>query len=205
MLFVVLGTTGVLVILIMAGIADPRPIGQQVVDDSLNNSDGWSVFPRDTSWKADQDGLHLKADAQSQVYLSAPYVVACPCTIEIATRQSEGARDAHFGLWWGEGAEHQYTATGLNGNGYFGIFSFDEGEASMLVDWHVFPWVLPHGESNRLRVNLMDGGRGEVLINEEDAAEITWAGGALQMGVFVETTASGESAVVFERLQIWQK
>jgi hypothetical protein len=205
MLFGVLGTIGILVILILMGIADPRPVGPLVVDDVLNNSDGWMASPTDAAWQVDQVGTQLHADAGSMVYLSAPYTVSCPCTIDIAVRQTEGARDAHYGLWWGEGVDRQYTAAGLNGNGYFGVISFDEDEASMLVDWHVFPWVLPHGDSNRLRVNLLDGTYGQVLLNEEDAADIRWAGGALHVGFFVETTASGGSTVIFERLQIWQK
>jgi hypothetical protein len=203
-LFGIIGITGVLVVLILAGIADPRPVGNQVADDDLTSGDQWTAYPEDTGWDAGEDGLHVKADPESRGYLIAPYAVSCPCTVEISARQTSGARDAHYGVWWGESAEDNHTAAGLNGNGYFGVFSFHNPETSMLIDWHIFPRILPGGESNRLRVNLFEGGEGEILINDEDAAQIKWAGPAIRVGFFVETTTTGGSTVVFERLRLWE-
>src|SRR5688572_25925006 len=104
-LFGIIGITGVLVVLILAGIADPRPVGKQVADDILTSGDQWTAYPEDTGWDANEDGLHVEADPESRVYLTTPYAVSCPCTVEISARQMSGARDAYYGLWWGESAE----------------------------------------------------------------------------------------------------
>jgi hypothetical protein len=200
----VLLITGILVILILAGIADPRTVGNPVVDDALASKAGWSSYPTDTRWHTQADDFQVtNAAVSSRVYLIAPYRVSCPCTLEIRARQTSGARDAHYGLWWGAGPDQTHTAAGLNSNGYFGVFSFEGNQISSIVDWHIYPWVLPQGEANRLRVNLLEGGIGEILINDEDAAAITWRGTILSIGFVVETTATGESMVTFERLQIW--
>jgi hypothetical protein len=204
-LFGVPGITIVLVILILAGIPDPRPVGTLVVDDNLNSGNGWDAYPEDQDWQIDQDGLRAGVESDSRIYVIAPYSVSCPCTLEISAHQVSGASDAHYGVWWGEAVDGNHTAAGLNGNGYFGVFGFDGVERAMLVEWHVFPWVLPQRESNRLRVNLFEGGSGEILINDEDAGQITWTDGSVRVGVFVETTATGRSTVLFERLRVWQK
>jgi hypothetical protein len=183
---------GTLLALSLAGVSDPKPLGEPAVDISPE---------MDRIVNVEQPGRRILLDGE--------FTVAVPGTVEVAARQSYGPGTAGYGFWWGEDRESA-RVVGVNADGYFGVFAVEGGETRSVVDWHRFPHVAGQGEANRLRADLYADGRVVVWINDERAAEFTdeaagaWLITPPQIGFYVETFDEGGTGVDFERLQTWQ-
>jgi hypothetical protein len=182
----------ILLVLSLAGVSDPQPLGEQAVD----------VSPQ-------LDRLISVEGAERRILLAPEFTVALPGTVEVAARQSYGLGTAGYGFWWGADREDA-RVVGVNADGYFGVFAVEGDGVRFIEDWHRFPHVAGQGEVNRLRVDLYADGRVVVWINDERAAEFAdgaagaWLITPPQIGFYVETFDEGGAAVDFERLQTWQ-
>jgi hypothetical protein len=189
---------------ILAGLTDPDAIGRLVVDDRLIAFDGWAVSSQAANWEPAPDGLSVTVQPETRAYFISPYSLTSTGTVEISARQIQGASDAIAGVWWG--SEQSWTAAAISSDGYFGMPSMHGDEYDMTLDWHRFPWLLPQGESNRIRIDFSPDGQVRVRLNEEIAAVVPWEGGSLiKLGLYVETTRHGGSVTNFERLRLWSR
>jgi hypothetical protein len=205
LLILTLAITAVGITITSSGVADPRPVGTLILDDPLDNANGWISSPQTYIPVSDENGLRIIVPAeQKQVRVISPFKVTAPGTLEVEAHQIGGESDARYGLWWGRGSRDVYTAAAINGDGYFAVWQGDGKQIIPIQVWQTYPWVRMHGQVNRLRVNFYEEGEAELLINDEFAARWEWSTMELEIGFYVETLDSGESSVIFQRLKIWQ-
>jgi hypothetical protein len=189
--------------LVLCGVGDPRPAGELAVQDELDRVGGWEIRPDTVTGEVREGTYHIEVpQPNTRVFASTPYEMAVPGTLEIAARQASGPREAGYGLWWGDGDTR--TVVAINGNGYFGVFQVTGGDVESIEEWQPFPHVLGRGESNRLRVDVLDGWV-VVRVNDELAATFEQSTGGLPgVGLYVETFNTGGSVAAVEWLRIWQ-
>lgn len=158
------------------GIADPKPVGQLVVDY--------------------KQGLDLTTD--HIIYHSVLDTVHCPCTIEATLRLTSGASSGRYGLWWR--TSNTRTVVALNGNAYYAIF---DDTSDYLSEWQRFTWLLPRGETNIIRLDLTDDGSATLRLNDEISATFTWSSASpIEVGYYLESI-EGTSTVNIQRFRIW--
>ncbi len=197
---------GILVGMTGAGIADPHPIGSLVVNDDLASETDWVLWPEAAqTWFSGGELVVLAPDPRMQAFLTAPYTFAAPSTLDVLAWQSDSSPgEAGYGLWWGEGPQGIHVIVAVNGNGYLGIFLNDGQAVHPVMKWQRFPHVHPRGDTNLLRVDLIEG-RATVRVNDEIATTFTWVDtGPLHMGFYLETFNRGRASIHFDRLRIWQ-
>lgn len=197
--------TGLLVILLLLGAADPKPLGSLTIDDPLDSATRWAVSPGRFSAEAEGGAYRITLrDQQTEAYITSPYQVKPPATLEVSVRQTDGPSSAGYGIWWGVGAAHQHRAFVVNGNSYVALFEVGDGAVHFVRPWELFPWVLPPGEINRLRIDILEGSV-TLRLNEEVVGTFEGAApSAMRVGFIVQTLNGGYSVVAFERLRIWQ-
>lgn len=195
----------VAIALMLAGIADPQPRGQLRVDDTIFEPNDWQIEPAEGVHESDSEGYHLTIlPAETSAFAIAPYTISSPVTIEMAIRQASGPTETIYGLWWGSDPARACVA-GVSSDGYHIVFCQDSEHFQEVVRWQRFPHVLLAGETNRLRVDLGEGGT-IVRINDELAATFVQPHNEIMhVGIYVQSLLSGDSEVVLERLRIWQK
>ncbi len=190
--------------LLSAGVADPPHAGSLIVQDDLNTLHGWSVWPNRAQLEVSGDGLIVSAPATGmRAQAISPYTFRVPATLEVVGRQAGGPADANYGIWWGSCPDGACTVAAVNGNGYFAIYRIRGQAVEMIYPWARFPWVRPHGEPNRLRVDL-EAAQATIRINQEVVAVVAGAEtGLLHMGVLAETQQRAPSQVEYTMLSIW--
>lgn len=128
-------TTGAVLIVILlvllfvlSGATDPRPIGTLIVQEAPISGAGWQV--------ADSDGGELAAGVArleggpGRLLIRSPYTIISPGTVEIVVSMQAAppGSDAGYGLWWGSPAD--YTAVRINRNGYLAVLSQQGGQVA---------------------------------------------------------------------------
>lgn len=182
---------GVLLALALAGVSDPRPVGDPALD----------VAPGAA-------GRVFVPEASASRFATTSHTFTPPGTLELTARLAGGPPDAACGLWWGASPDAA-TLVAVTGSGYLAVLAVEGGEMLPVADWRRFPHIRPAGEANRLRADIADG-QVTVLINDEVAAafEVETVGAAgerpQQVGFYVETFEMGGAEVAFERLQVWE-
>ncbi len=200
---------GLLLVLALGGISDPRSIGELAVRDELDGDAGWRLQATDTQDGAQGqiiDGVYriVLSGANTHAIAQAPYPLQAPCTIQIAARQIDGPTDAGYGLWWGDSGSGDDHVAAVNGDGYLTIYRSVNGNKEPVLEWQVFPRIRPQGQTNTVQVDI-DGSQILVRVNDEVAASYTWASHRpLETGFYVETLSSGGTTVDFDWLAIWQ-
>lgn len=177
-MFSAIGAVTLILVLVLLGIADPKPLGKLTLDDN--------------------QPIELSTTAGHTIYQPALNVVQCPCTIETTMQQADGAPTAAYGLWWR--TNDALTVTALNGNAYYAVF---DDSFNYQSEWQRFPWLLPQTESNRLRIDLNSDGTATLRLNDEVAASFTWSTlSPIEVGFYAQTT-EGITSVRVNRLRIW--
>jgi hypothetical protein len=197
-----LAFTAILLALSLAGVSDPKPAGPLRLDDPLDADAGWLPLNEVGRWELVEGGFQLTVQEPARLALiQSPYTIQPPATIEISAVQIGGPPEGAYGLWWGD---DPVTVVGVKGNGYYGVFTIDDGEIAYIVDWKPFPHVKPQGEANRVWVDFC-AGRAEVRINEDVAATFdSPADGPFRAGFYAETFGAGGSSAVLDRLRVWE-
>lgn len=201
----VLGT-GLLLIALLGGAADPKPLGRLVVDDRLDVDSGWTAGGDDHVSTVSVNGAyHITVmSPDRRAFVTAPYRITAPATVELLVRLENSPSVTRYGLWWGEGYDGPHMAAAVNGNGYLSVWSSNGTTIEFLRPWATFPWVLPAGQNNHLRIDLSED-RVLVGLNDEVVDTFSWqAQSSIQMGVVIETTVEGGAEIAVDRLLIWQ-
>lgn len=203
-------SVGLLLILALGGISNPRHIGELAVRDDLDRDAGW-VLPSGGSLSEATgkvgDGVYevFLPGSTSRVLALSPYRAYPPCTIMIAARQIDGPTDAGYGLWWGDPSGGYYYVAAVNGDGYLTVFQSVNGNTKTIMEWQVFPRIRLQGETNTLQVDI-DGAQVLVRVNDEVAATFKWVSNRpLEAGLYVETLSIGGTTVNLDWLAIWQE
>jgi hypothetical protein len=180
-LAVLLGTIALVALilaLVILGIADPKTLGTLTLDNP--------------------ESIELSSAAGHTIYQPALDAVHCPCTIEATMRQTSGESTAAYGLWWR--TSDVLTIAALNGNAYYAVF---DNLSTDLVEWQRYPWLLPQGETNRLRLDLAGDGSATLRINDEIAASFTWNSiSPIEIGFYLAPSDT-PLTVIIERLRVW--
>lgn len=195
---------GLLLMLALGGISNPRHIGELVVRDDLNQDAGW-VLKSGKAQGSIGEGVYqvVVSDSKARALVPAPYQVRSPCTIIIAARQIDGPTDAGYGLWWGD-ASGDYHVAAVNGDGYLTVFQSVDETTETIMDWQVFPRIHLQGETNTLQIDIEDA---QILVRVNDEVAATFDGvpdRSLQIGFYVETLSTGGTIVDFDWLAIWE-
>lgn len=199
----VIGIALVVLLLILMGIANPKPVGALTLDASLDDTNDWEIGELDgVSIEAHSDNLLLSlAEADTKAFVATPYRIGPPGTIELAATLQSGPDEAGYGLWWGESADQIQGVVAVNGNGYLTILRADEP----FMEWQPFPHVKSAGNTNRLRVYI-EADQVVVRINDELAASFeSDAGESFQIGLYTETFNNSGAVIAFEWIRVWQE
>ncbi len=202
----VLATLGLLAAT-LAGVADPRPSGLLAVDDRFADPSAWQISS-DSGARFDlltsgaQYQVAVRAGA-GQVTGTAPVTVTPPCTIELSAAQVNGAKDAGYGLWWGDANRRAVYLVGVNSDGYLAILPGGSQPQAPLRDSEMFPRLSSLGVPNRLRVDV---GAGQVVVRLNDEV-----GGQFQLaapqhiasGFFVRASSHGDATMRFLSFKVW--
>ncbi len=180
---------GLLLVLALAGVSDPPPVGSLVVDTGPG--------------EVGRVGL---IGSQARRLMMAPYTFRPPGTLELSARLVGGPPEARYGLWWGSGPRRA-TVIAVSGSGYCAVLAVEDGAVRFIEDWRPCPHVHPAGETNRLRADV-GGGQVAVRINDEYVTSFETESGEglapLQVGFYVEAFGPGGAEAAFERLRVWQ-
>lgn len=168
----------VVLVIILLGFTNPRPIGDLIVLTGADNAL--------TLTNPEPDTIHEMAvpgfEAQG------------PGTVEITFRQIEGPTDALYGIAW---SVHYY---GINSNGYAGVWT----DAEYFFGLTRYPHVRPSGEANRLRIDF-DTATQTIMLNDELVTTLDTGQSGLpeHLTLFVETFDQGGATIAVERVQVW--
>jgi hypothetical protein len=204
----VLATLGLLAAT-LAGVADPRPVGALVVDDTFQATSGWKLTPEgsiNTSILPGEVGSYrvtVRA-GEGRAFALAPYDIEAPATIELSARQIEGQGDAGYGLWWANQGQVADLRLGVNSDGYLAILPGANGSGFPAQNWHLFPHVRSLGQINRFRIDL-DRGTITIRLNDELVSQFasSWPG-SISAGLFVLASEHGDATLEFLRFEVWQ-
>ena len=194
---------GVLLVLALAGVSDPRPKSAPRVSDPLTSLAGWSAQPLEALALEAGAGLRLEAAGPDERALAAaPYQIAVPGVLAAQMRQAAGPPESYYGIWWGESPEDCVVAL-VNTDGYFGI----EHVVGTQRTWVRAPARWPHirggDQPNTFQLDV-SAGQAVLWINDERAAAIPLEGsGPLRAGFVVVAGPHEGAAVLIEHLWLW--
>jgi hypothetical protein len=197
-----LGLTATLLILSLAGVSDPRPVGELLWADDLVSSNGWTI--QSTSGQIDVPFINreLSVPPNTLVFIKSSHKLYTPGSLILSCQQLSGAPDAGYGLWIAAN-DNNSLVIGINTDTYLGIFEPLPSTADPVRPWRVFPHVKKFGEPNKFQLDFNEGNL-TIWLNDERVTQIDYSSVSLEFGLYAETF--DEKAVFkFEHLEGWQK
>src|SRR5258705_4499406 len=145
--------TAILLLLSLAGISDPRPVGEQVWVDDLTSFDGWEIQSAVGQIDDPLRDRKLSLPPNTLVLIKSPHKLYTPGSLIVICRQLSGTPDAGYGLWIA--ADYSPPlAIGINTDTYLWIFEPPPSIADPIRPWHVFPHVKKLGEPNKFQLDF---------------------------------------------------
>lgn len=174
------GTAVITILLILAGVFDPKPVGDLAWQQSLTRQS----IPRESS----------------QIIWLDETISSVPFTVRLTAAYASGEKDIGYGMVIGN--EGHYAAVFVSPLGYAAI---SQKKLANEAAFYVFPWqTWPHIKEgkNEIWIDVLED-QISVRINRE----ILWAGDLAvdpgRLGLAVESF--GETAVVdFQKLELYQ-
>ena len=180
-----LGGTAVIILLILSGVFDPKPVGQLVVERPL--------FPQ-----------IVAPQAPRLTWLEQP-IPAESYSVRLTAAQEAGSTghgmDVGYGLALGSDGAH--VAVAVSPLGYLSLWQTNGQETDLILPWQTWPHVRRDLEPNEIWLDV-ENGRLTIRINREWLWEGEIEPLSGQIGVVAESL--GETAVVdFQTIQIFEE
>jgi hypothetical protein len=177
----VLGGTAVIVMLILSGVFDPKPVGER------------PLFPQ-----------IVAPQAPRLTWLDEP-IPAESYSVRLTAAQEAGntGRGMDVGYGLALGSDEAHVAVVVSPLGYLSVWQTDGQETAVILPWQTWPHVRRDVEPNEIWLDV-ENGRLTIRINRE----WLWAGEIepLTGQIGVVTESFGETAVVdFQTIQIFEE
>jgi len=192
-----------LLLLALAGVSDPRPLGARVIDDTFQRTDGWIEPGKNAAKQANFARGVLSVGPQTRMLLTSLYTLHPPGSLIVSARQIDGDMTAGYGLWWGEHGSAQY-AIGINSDGYLAVLKIEADRTTGLRPWELFPHVKGMNTINKFQADI-GMGRVTIWLNDERVIEFEQTPAhTLMFGIYAETTGPTEARFRFEQISVWE-
>lgn len=178
--------TAVTLLLILAGLFAPKPLGAFVGERPLSTL----MIP---------GGTH-RIEWLAELLPPAPY------SLRLTAAYGEGEMDVGYGLALGVPADHLVVA--VSPLGYVSVWRHVEGETAVILPWQPWPHVRPGQGANEIWLDVDEGGEGRengrltIRINREQL----WSGEIrpLSGGIGLAGESFGETFTIdFQTLALW--
>jgi hypothetical protein len=192
-----------IVIIIALGLTNPFKPGQPFVSDHLVDVSNWSLASIDDSANIYRNFQSVKiANGGGTYFLTVPYVLHPPASVEITLKQTNGPDSVESGIWWQASGVDRKTILAFKADGYLRLFQTSGIDTGIILDWHEFPHIVGRGHPDTVRMDI-DNARISLRLNDELVAEnIPAIFQSFSVGLYF--FSAGMSEFEIEVLDIWE-